>query len=634
MRNLIRNIFVAAVALFSLYSCANIGQPTGGPKDVTPPKVVETKPENYSKNFKGGKIEIFFNEFVKLERMNEQFSISPPMKKKPMVKLRGKSVFVKLEEKLHPNTTYTLDFGTGIVDNNEGNKLGNYQFVFSTGSSIDSLGISGKTADAFNGKKVDKVMVMAYKNTHDSVPLTTIPDYIALTDSVGYFRLKNLSPGTYKLFALVDNNRDYKYNKTGETIGFIDSLVVPASHQVEVIDTVRGDSIKPDSVVIRKKTALEPNNIYIRMFNEEITQQYLTGYKRPRREKLEFTFNTKRSDSLRIDFVGFKENPRWFLLDKNPTNDTLSYWIADKDIYNRDTLLVALQYLKTDTLGKLVGFKDTVKMNFKTPKKAKVSKKKKLKIKPPLYKFEVNSGGGSQDLNKDITIVFPEPLKRINKDSIHFYRMKDTIPVPEDFKLVKDSISILKYHLKCKWLSETEYQLVFDSTAFENIYGLYSKKNTVDIATRSMEYYGTIALEISGVKTNSIVQIIGLGDKEKIYQQKTITENGTYYFKFLAPETYIVKVIEDSNKNGRWDTGNYEKKLLSECVYYFRKEIELRSNWEQVEAVQIPSRPTFDYNEDHKPKHKIEKSKDKKGKQRSTRGIGRSRGLSGGQEFR
>ncbi len=637
MTKLIHRIFAIAIVATTFYSCANIGDPTGGPKDITPPKVLSTEPANYTKNFQGNKIEIFFDEFVQLRGMNEQFSVSPPMKKKPLVKLKGKSIYVKLEEKLRPNTTYTFDFGSGIVDNNEGNKLGNYQFVLSTGNKIDSLGISGKVGDAFNGGKVDKVMIMAYKNTHDSVPLTTIPDYISLTDSVGYFKLQNLSPGKYKLFAIVDNNRDYKYNKTGETIGFIDSLIVPFTHSYHMIDTIKRDSNKVDSVVKRKILTLEPSNIYINMFNEEKTQQYLTEYKRSRREKLDFIFNAKRTDSLQIDFINIKENPKWFLLDKNKTNDTLSYWITDKSIYNRDTLLVALKYLKTDTLGKLTLFNDTLKMNFITPKKARVSKKKKRKIKHPTYQFKVKSGGSSQDLNKTIDFIFSEPLAKINTDSIHFYRLKDTIPIDVPYQLIQDSVQLLKYHFKCKWLPETTYQLELDSTAFKNIYGLYNKAKSIDLKTRSKEYYGTVVLNISGVKNNSIVQIIGAENNKKIYQQKTITTNGNYSFSYLAPESYHVRIIEDRNKNGQWDTGNYEKKLLPERVFYFKKEIKLRSNWEQVETINIPVYQTFDYNEDHKPKHTIDKNNKKKKKRRRSRrssNFGGFGGLGGGNSLR
>ena len=160
---------------------------------IQPPKVTLTKPLNYSTNFKGGKVEIFFDEFVQLKDISSNFTISPPLKKKPLVKLKGRSIYVKLEEKLRENTTYTLDFGKGIADNNEGNPLGEYQFVFSTGNQLDSLSIKGKLDNSFNQLPVEKAMVMAYLNTNDSVPFTVIPSYVAKTDSAGYFQLNNLS---------------------------------------------------------------------------------------------------------------------------------------------------------------------------------------------------------------------------------------------------------------------------------------------------------------------------------------------------------------------------------------------------------------------------------------------------------
>ncbi|RUT77728.1 Ig-like domain-containing domain [Ancylomarina longa] len=568
-----------------IYSCANVGYPTGGPVDKTPPKVIKTFPENYALNFKGGKIEIFFDEFVQLNDISENFVISPPLKKKPLVKLTGRSIYLKLEEELKENTTYTLDFGKGIADNNETNPLGEYQFVFSTGASLDSLSIRGKVDNAFNELPVEKSMVMAYLNTNDSVPLTLIPDYIAKTDSAGNFQLNQLQAGTYKLFALVDGNRDYMYNGPGESMGFFDSLIKPTAHRYEQLDT-----IAEDSVVLKEYTALTPTNIHIRMFDEENPLQYLTTYKRSRREKLEFKFNAKRSDSLKIDFVGVNEKSDWFLMQKNRTNDTLSYWITDANIYNRDTLLVALQYLKTDSVGQLVPFMDTVKLNYKDPKKAKISrkKKKKTKIRKPVYNFKVKTSS-TQDLNKNINIKFEEPLAKVNLDSIHFFELKDTLKIPQAFTFVQDSGKILSYSLQTKWKPETKYQLIADSTAFQNIYGLYSDKYTGRITTRDQEYYGKLFLNVSGVNGSVLVQLLKSGKNEKVIKTKKIYSDQTVLFDYLAPETYIIKIIEDSNDNGLWDTGNYAQKLQPEQVYYFRKEIKLRSNWDVEEKINIPT---------------------------------------------
>ena len=612
------NILLGLAISAFIYSCANVGYPSGGPLDKTPPKVIETKPENYSLNFKGGKIEIFFNEFVKLENINEKFVVSPPFEKTPLVKLKGRSIYVKLEEELKENTTYTLDFGDGIVDNNEGNPLGEYQFVFSTGESIDSLSIKGKVDNAFNEQPVEKSIVMAYLNTHDSVPLTTIPDYISLTDSAGYFQLNNLKAGTYKLFAIVDGNRDYLYNGPGEMIGYYSDLIIPTAHRFEQLD-----SISPDSLIIREMTALEPNNIHIRMFDEENPLQYLTGYKRTRREKLEFEFNTKRTDSLLIDFVDVDEGTDWFLAEINKTRDTLSYWITDSAIYKRDTLLAALEYLKTDSLGNLVHFKDTVKMNFKTPKKAKQSKKKKkkIKIKKPQYNFNLKTSS-TQNLNENLQLSFEEPLALINRDSIHFFQIKDTLQIPIDFKIERKPEKVLDYEVIIDWEPETQYAVQIDSTAFQNIYGLYSDSFSGKINTREMEYYGKLFINVAGVKKPTLVQLMENSKNEKVFQTQKIKSDQTVLFDYLDPKTYMIKVIEDDNDNGIWDAGNYEKGVQPEQVYYFRKELKVRSNWEVEDKIMIPEKSEVMF-EIHKrennnePDREIETSgKEKKKKKR------------------
>ncbi|PKQ62845.1 hypothetical protein BZG02_11665 [Labilibaculum filiforme] len=593
-----------------LYSCARRGIPTGGPIDHQAPKVILTKPINYATNFKGGKVEIFFDEFVQLKDISETFTISPPLKKKPLVKLKGRSIYVKLEEKLRENTTYTLDFGTGITDNNEGNPLGEYQFVFSTGKQLDSLSIKGKLDNSFNQLPVEKAMVMAYLNTNDSVPYSVIPSYVAKTDSAGYFQLNNLSAGDYKLFAIVDGNRDFFYNGPGEMIGFSNEIITPAIHTYEQLDSIGADSVK-----ITKMMTTEPSNIYIRMFDEENPLQYLTTFKRDRREQIYFEFNSKRKDSLKIDFIDVDEKEDWFLLVKNKTNDTLSYWITDSTIYQRDTLLAKLEYMKTDSLGQLINFTDTVKLNYKDPKKAKASKKEKKnqKLKIPSYEFKFNASS-TQDLNKNLIIDFNEPLAQMNTDSIHFYQIQDTLEIPIDYSIEKDASNILRYHVKINWKPETQYKVEFDSTAFLNIYGIYSDKYEGKMKTREEEYYGKILLNVTNVKSPLLVQLLKNNKSENIIQTKKIYSDQTVIFDYLAPDTYIFKVIIDANDNGKWDTGNYKEGLQPEMVLYFRKEIKVRSYFEVEDGISISeSGPEINFNQhlidlEQKRKKELEKA--------------------------
>jgi len=567
-----------------IYSCANVGYPTGGPKDEESPEVIKTEPQNFSTELEGGKMNIYFNEFVQLKDINDKFVVSPPLKKKPSVRLRGRSIYVEMGDSLKANTTYTLDFADGITDNNEGNPLGNFQYVFSTGKALDSLSIQGHAVDAFTNLPIEKVQIMAYSNHQDSVPLTTIPDYIAQTDTAGHFKLNNLKAGTYKLFALIDGNRDYKYNGPGEIIGFLDTLLTPKAESFQKMD-----SISPDSMILKTFTAFSPADIHINLFEEENPLLYLTKYNRTRREKLDFEFSYKRSDDLKIDFIDLEEDKSSFLIERNSRQDTLSYWITDSNIYKRDTLMAVLNYFKTDSTNQLVSYSDTVKLNFKAPKKAKQTKKqeKKSKIKKPVYEFKANIKS-EQDLNKNIKFEFNEPLADLKLDSIHLFKLVDTLEYSVPFNFVKDPLLLRSYQMNAKWEAETAYRLDIDSTAFKNIYGLVSDRYSKKFKTKELEHYGKILLSIGHVHKPVIVQVIENNKNESLIQSKKIYTDSLLTFNYLEPKTYLIKVIEDWNDNNQWDTGNYIKKLQPETIHYFRKEIKVRSNWEVEENIELP----------------------------------------------
>jgi uncharacterized protein (DUF2141 family) len=560
-----------------------MGYPVGGPKDEESPIVEETNPPNFSTEVDGGKVNIYFNEFVQLKDINEKFVVSPPLDRKPTVNLRGKSIYVDMGDSLKANTTYTLDFADGIADNNEGNPLGNFQYVFSTGKELDSLSIQGHAVDAFTTLPLEKVQIYAYSNHQDSLPLTTIPDYVAQTDSAGHFNLSNLKAGTYKIFALIDGNRDYKYNGPGEVIGFLDSLFTPSAHTFQKLD-----SITPDSSALRTYTAFSPADLHINLFEEENPLLYLTKFDRSRREKFDFEFSFKRTDDLKIDILELEDDANSFLIESNSTLDTLSYWVVDSNIYMRDTLTAVLNYLKTDTINQLVSFSDTIKLNFKDPKKAKQTKKqaKKSKVKKPVYGFKSNIKS-PQDLHKGIEFEFNEPLADFILDSIHLVKMVDTLEVAVPFKFEKDSALLRTYHMNVKWESETSYRLDIDSATFQNIFALKSDAFTKKFKTKELEYYGKILLQVDHVHQPVMVQIIENNKNETLIQSKKIYSDQLVTFDYLEPKTYIIKIIEDWNDNGKWDTGNYKLNLQPETVHYFRKEIKVRSNWDVEENVVI-----------------------------------------------
>lgn len=587
LRKTLLNFLMTATLSVMMYSCANPGIPTGGPKDETPPQVLRTAPENNSIKFKQKRITIQFNEFVQLKDLNEKFIMSPPQKKKPSVKLKGKSIQIEIQDTLKDNTTYTMDFGDAIVDNNEGNPLGDFQYSFSTGGVIDSLRIQGQLQDAFTLQPIENAMVMVYEDHNDSIPLTQVPSYIARTDTAGHFSIKNIHPNTYRIVGIIDNNRDYIFNSPVEPVAFLDSLITPHAQYQESLDT-----ISPDSIILRGYTLFSPADVHLLMFQEKDMQLYLTKYDRPRREKFEFHFNRQRADSLTIDLLDIDEGTNWFTLEHNVNRDTLSYWITDSLISRRDTIMAELQYLKTDSIGQLVSFRDTVKLNFKAPKKAKKPKKptrkaKKIKIKKPVleYKAAIPS---NMDLNKKLTLEFNEPINNINRDSIHLFMTQDSLEVAQQYQIVQDSVHLRKYHIINKWEPEKQYRLQLDSTAFTNIYGLTTPKMEKKFKTKGAEFYGRILINISNVKAPLVVQLLKSNDKEPIIQSQIIDKDQEVIFPYLYPDKYLIKIIVDQNRNGKWDTGDYLKHKQPETVYYYKSPLKVRSNWDAKEPWILP----------------------------------------------
>ena len=208
-----------------LNSCAIQVPPGGGLKDVVPPKLLSTEPQNYSTNFRGKDIRFDFDEYIYTPDLSEQLIVSPLLKYSPETKIKKKSLLIHLQDTLLENTTYTMNFGKGISDNNEGNKLENFQFVFSTGPVIDSLSISGNVSNAFNKKAEAGILVMLYRKSEDSLPFLERPIYFARTSDSGEFVVRNISSGFYKIISLKETDGNYLYTAGEESIGYADTLI-------------------------------------------------------------------------------------------------------------------------------------------------------------------------------------------------------------------------------------------------------------------------------------------------------------------------------------------------------------------------------------------------------------------------
>ena len=372
-----RNFILTAFAAAFILSCANIARPTGGPIDTTPPVFVKSNPKPNQLNFNKNKIEIEFDEIIQVDKPTEKVIVSPAQKNMPQIQTSGRKVIVELQDSLIPNTTYTIDFSDAISDNNERNPLYNFSFSFATGNSIDTLQIGGVLLNAENLEPVTGMLVGLHSNLNDSAFTKTPMQRIAKSDAYGRFSIKNIGAGTYRIYGLNDANRDYKFDNPSEDIAFMDSTVTPTVEMVMHADTIWADSMTIDTIKMVTLPHFYPNNIILKVFNEQFKSRYLEKFERTNRNRFSLIFSAP-DDSLPVLTPLNFQQEDWAIVEKNQTNDTLLYWIKDSLIYNMDTLLLTADYKRTDSLRQLTPFKDTLNLVFRERKKP-VRKSKKDK---------------------------------------------------------------------------------------------------------------------------------------------------------------------------------------------------------------------------------------------------------------
>lgn len=621
------HILPFAVIILILYACASTGTPDGGPYDETPPKFVRATPDPNSTGNTRKKIAIEFDEFIKIENAAEKVIISPPQTEMPEVKASGKRVLVEFFDTLRANTTYTIDFGDAIVDNNESNPMGNFAYAFSTGETIDTMEVSGTVLNAQDLEPIKGIQVGLHKNLNDTA-FTKLPfDRISRTDSRGRFSIKGVAPGKYRIYALKDGNQNYLFDSKTEIIAYSDSLIIPSMEPATRQDTTWNaiDTLKIDTVKTVHYTHFMPDDIILRAFKEETTMQYLAKSEREQLNRFSLYFSAKADTLPTVTGLDFDDKDA-FIIEPSLNNDTIRYWIKDTVLCERDTLTLQLDYLYTDTLGNLVPKRDTLYMMNKLSKekrlamakeemekKEKEMKKKRKKgdtlnvVETVFFKMNVDAPS-SMDINRNICISFEEPVQSIDTAAIHVDVKVDTLWNEERFIFVSDSVVPRRYYILSDWKPGNEYRLRIDSTAIKSIYGLHTNKveNTVKIKT--LEEYGTLYLNIKGVEGNAIVQLLNSSDA--VVRQQKLKENNTCDFYFLQPNTkYYIRMYIDSNNNGKWDTGVYDKKIQPEEVYYFPKVWEMKANFEFEEDWDVKSVPLDRQKLDEIKKQKPEEAK-------------------------
>ena len=608
-----------------VYSCASMGNPDGGPYDEEPPKFVRSTPKPFAINSKEKKVTIEFDEFIKLEKAAEKVVVSPPQLEQPEVKASGRKVVVGLVDSLRPNTTYTIDFADAIVDNNEGNPLGNYAFTFSTGTTIDTMEVSGTVLSASDLEPVKNIQVGLHSDLSDSAFMKKPFDRVSRTDSRGHFSIRGIAPGKYRIYALMDGNQNYLFDSKTEMIAFSDSIIIPAMEDAMRQDTIWKDSLTIDTIKSVGYTRFLPDDIILRAFKEENDRQYLTRSERDKENNFVLTFSARADTLPTLKGLNFDERDA-FIIEKTDRNDSICYWIKDSLIYQMDTLEIQMDYLATDTLDRLVPQTDTLflankltraereKLEAKAAEEKEKERKKKEKkgekIEPEPTKFlTLNVDAPSAfDLDRNVYLSFDEPVASIDTAASYKGIKKDSLWEEIPFLFVSDSVLPRKYEILAEWEPEKEYQLSIDSMAFKGVYGLHTNKVKQTMKVKKLDEYGTILLNITGADSTAVVEL--LDGSGKVLRQQRITPQNTADFYYLNPGTkFYIRLFNDRNGNGVWDTGKYSEHLQPEEVYYFPKVWEMKANFEFEENWNINAVPVEKQKLDEIKKQKPEETK-------------------------
>ena len=620
---LLPKLIALLLVIAGFYACASTGNPDGGPYDETPPKFVRSLPAPNATNVQRKKVSIEFDEFIKLENPSEKVIISPPQIISPEVKAVGKRVQVTFEDSLKQNATYTIDFGDAILDNNEGNPLGQFTYAFSTGSTIDTMEVSGTVLNAEDLEPIKGIQVGLHSNLNDTA-FTRLPfDRISRTDSRGKFTIRGIAPGSYRIYALKDGNQNFLFDSKSEAIAWMDSLIVPSSTGAVRQDTVWSaiDTTKIDTILTVHYTRFLPDDLLLRAFKEENDFQYLAKSERPKTNQFGLYFSA-RADSLpTLKGLNFDERDA-FVIEPNLHNDSILYWVKDTTLAERDTLSFQLTYLATDTLGQRTARTDTLNLINKVPrerrlalleeerkKQEKENKKKQKKgdtltVAPPKFLAMTVDAPSALDLGKNIVLRFEEPLARIDTAALHMAVKADSVWNDIPFLFQADSLAHRQYQVLAEWQPGLEYRLQVDSLAFEGIYGLCTNKTESTLKVKTLEDYGTLYLNIRGAGPRAFVQLLNSSDA--VVRQEPVKDDGTCDFYFLQAGTkYYIRLFNDRNGNGKWDTGNYAEKRQPEEVYYYNKVWEMKANFEFEENWDLnalsPDRQKLDELKKQKP---------------------------------
>ncbi len=596
VKRLLYNVLYMAAAVAAMSGCAKMGQPDGGWYDETPPRIIGTSPKDKATHVNTNKMYIHFDEFIKLDNPTEKVVVSPPQMEMAEIKGASKNISIELKDSLKKDVTYTIDFSDAISDNNEDNPLGNFTYSFSTGAEIDTMEVAGYVVESQNLEPIKGILVGLYDNLTDTVFRHQPFLRVSRTDSRGHFSIKGVKPGNYRVYALQDMDGNYFFSQKSEKIAFNHDIVVPSSRPDVRQDTIWRDSLRIDSIIQIPYTHYLPDDIVLKAFTESQTDRFFVKSERKNANRFSvyFSYGDAVPPTIRgLDFNA--ENA--FVVEANEKNDTITYWLKDSTLIDRDTLHIEMTYNYTDSSGVLVPRTDSLELLSKEPYEKRMKqkekqygewKKKQEKAKKKGDPFEKEMPAAALepkyevasalDPDKNQFVLFDTPLAGIDSSKIHLYSKYDTLWYEVPFVFRKKAKSHRTYELLGEWKPQIEYSLEIDSAAFTDIYGKVSKPQKMGFKVRSNDEYASVFFTLTGMQNEPVVaQLLNSSDK---VVKEVKAEKGFAEFFYVYPGTYYLRIFIDRNGNGVWDTGSYDEDRQAENVYYYPEKIECKEMWD------------------------------------------------------
>lgn len=548
---------------FLLVRCAQIVVPSGGPKDMKPPIVEKYIPDSAATNFNAKNITIAFDEYIQLTDVQKEMTISPPMRVQPEAKVKGKLLLIELKDTLKKNTTYVINFGSSIRDFTESNAKTDFRYIFSTGSIIDTLKMTGTVKNAYDQKTDKGVLVMLYELFDDSVPYKIVPSYFAKTNADGNYKISNIRPGKYKAFALKDANGNYRYDVPTESIGFSDTLI-KISKNIKLDFHIFQEEPKQQRML---RSFTGGYGRMMLLYAKPVTEiSYKPLNSGTKTETFLTEFNNNR-DSIRIWFPVFSKDTLHFKV------------IADETTI--DTIRIGTGQFQKESSGRGEPFKLMAASNVKKDKPFDLNKGLEVYFNHPIKTYHPD-----RFTFKYNNIAWPHNALDIKMDSCVLYQHSSKIFIVGVPSYSRDSIGntlpdssgngIYTVH---PFSPDTgNYSLFIPPGTFTDIFGLTSDTIKLDFKTQEEKFYGTLKLTLK--MKYRIAYVLELVNEKGVVFNYARSERGIFSYLYLPPGAYKLRIVYDRNGDYKWTTGNYLEKRKPETIIYYPAAVTIRSNWD------------------------------------------------------